>query len=94
MLTGDTLSGISPPRTKEAAMRNSKRKYAGTGGARDGYELKIRLKSKKRKKDQPARKLKGWFGLSGLTQRQQQLTPASCAGEMTNCFDKDFIEII
>ena len=53
MLTGDTLSGISPPRTKEAAMRNSKRKYAGTGGARDGYELKIRLKSKKGKR--PAR---------------------------------------
>ena len=41
-----------------------------------------------------ADKTKGWVGLPALTQRQHQLTPASCGREMTNCFDKDFIEII
>ena len=64
-------------------MRNSKRKYVGTGGTRAGYE-------------QAGEKVfgKGWTGLAGLTQRNSSSRPLLALREMTNCFDKDFIEII
>ena len=81
MRTGDTLSGISP-RTKEE-MRNSKRKYVGTGGTRAGYE---------RGREKVFQK--GWTGLAGLTQRNSSSRRLLALREMTNCFDKDFIEII
>ena len=64
-------------------MRNSKRKYVGTGGTRAGYE-------------RAGEKVfgKGWTGLAGLTQRNSSSRPLLALREMTNCFDKDFIEII
>ena len=37
---------------------------------------------------------KGWTGLAGLTQRNSSSRPLLALREMTNCFDKDFIEII
>ena len=64
-------------------MRNSKRKYVGTGGTRAGYE-------------RAGEKVfeKGWTGLAGLTQRNSSSRRLLALREMTNCFDKDFIEII
>ena len=64
-------------------MRNSKRKYVGTGGTRAGYE---------RGREKVFGK--GWTGLAGLTQRNSSSRPLLALREMTNCFDKDFIEII
>ena len=55
-----------------------------------GHGMDMNFKKPKKAAD----KTKGWVGLPALTQRQHQLTPASCGREMTNCFDKDFIEII